>query len=147
MNMSRLTNTLIRHEGSVISNGRHMPYVDTVGKTTIGFGRNLTDRGISESEARYLLQNDIQDHLNELRSALPWFHALDDVRQEVLVNMAFNLGVPGLLKFHNTLASVEEGNYTTAAHGMLDSKWASQVGKRATELARAMETGVFDEPA
>lgn len=144
MNLHRLTDTLMRHEGSKKKGDRHIPYMDTVGKITIGYGRNLTDRGISESEARYLLQNDITEHVNELKQAIHWFHALDNVRQEVLANMAFNLGVPGLLKFKNTLASVEEGNYQTAAHGMLDSKWARQVGSRATELARVMETGIWE---
>ena len=145
MNIGRLTDTLIRHEGSVKKGDRHMPYEDSVGKVTIGYGRNLTDRGISETEARYLLMNDIQDHLSELRKALHWFDSLDEVRQEVLANMAFNLGVPGLLKFKNTLSAVHDGNYTTAAHGMLDSKWASQVGHRAVELAKMMETGEYEQ--
>lgn len=141
MNIHRITNTLIRHEGSKKKGNRHIPYVDTVGKTTIGYGRNLTDRGISESEAKYLLQNDIQDHLNELRNALPWFAVLDEVRQEVFVDLAFNLGVPTLMKFRTMLSNAEEGNWKSAAMSLLDSKYALQVGRRATENARALETG------
>lgn len=141
MNMGRLTDTIIRHEGAVIRGGRHMPYKDTVGKMTIGYGRNITDRGISDTEARTLLINDIQDTINELRAKLFYFDSLDEVRQEVLVNMGFNMGVPGLLRFTKTLGYVQEGEYGLAGSEMLNSRWAEQVGYRAQELSQIMITG------
>lgn len=137
MNRLALKARLIRDEGL-----RLKPYKDTVGKLTIGVGRNLDDRGISVDEARILLDHDIDDHENELRAKWPHYDKLDDVRQEVLLNMAFNLGVPGLLKFVNTLAAVVAGDFDAAAYGMLHSKWASQVGKRASRLAEEMRTGI-----
>jgi lysozyme len=142
MKISRLISTLKDHEGAVIKNGRHMPYKDTVSKLTIGYGRNLTDRGISEAEAMYLLQNDLQDVIEGLRKAYYWFDSLDEVRQEVVINMAFNLGLAGFAKFRNTIAYISEGNYRQASENMLQSKWATQVGYRARELSREMETGI-----
>lgn len=140
--MSRLISTLERHEGSVKVDGRHMPYTDTVGKLTLGYGRNLTDKGISEDEARRMLVGDVQECIGQLREAFDWFDALDDARQEVLINMCFNLGIVGLSKFHSTLEFVQAGQYEDASTGMLQSKWAKQVGRRANELAAMMKTGI-----
>jgi len=136
MNKERVKQLLVRDEGL-----RLFPYKDTVGKLTIGVGRNLTDTGISESEAFLLLSNDIDRAWEDLTEALPWVEDLDEVRQHVLLNMAFNLGLAGLLKFRNTLALIRRGDYAGAAKGMLASKWASQVGERAKRLAHQMETG------
>lgn len=120
---------------------RLKPYTDTVGKLTIGVGRNLTDVGISDDECTALLQNDIDKVLAQLDRSLPWWRKLDPVRQRVLVNMAFNMGMTGLLTFKNTLAAVQSGSYAAAAAGMLASKWATQVGARAERLADMMRTG------
>lgn len=120
---------------------RLKPYRDTVGKLTIGVGRNLDDVGISEEEARQLLANDVERTVAGLDAALPWWRQLDPVRGRVIVNMAFNVGVDGLLKFHNTLAAVQTGNYVGAANGMLSSRWATQVGERAKRLSAMMATG------
>lgn len=144
MNIGRLIDTLERHEGSVMEDGRHMPYKDTTGHLTIGYGRNITDRGISEGEARYMLWSDIQDTINGLRKDYWWFDELDDIRQEVVINMAFNLGLAGFAKFRNTIGYISDGNYRQAASNMLQSRWASQVGYRATELSRMMETGLVE---
>lgn len=136
MNFIALRQQLIRHEGVTL-----LPYVDTTGHVTIGCGRNLTDRGISEGEALAMLDVDMQSHVAELRTALPWFDRLDEVRQLVLADLAFNVGVPGLLKFKATLAAVEGGDYATAAAQMLKSRWAAQVKIRAQTLAKMMTTG------
>ena len=120
---------------------RLKPYRCTAGKLSIGIGRNLDDVGISEDEAHFLLDNDINRVIVALASALPWFVEMDEVRQRVLVDMGFNLGVPGLLKFKNTLAAVERKDYEAAAKGMLASKWARQVKGRAETLARWMRSG------
>jgi len=136
VNREALKAQLIRHEGA-----RLKPYHDTVGKLTIGVGRNLDDVGITPVEMLVLLDTDITRAEAGLRAAWPHYDRLDPVRQQVLVNMAFNLGVPGLLAFKNTLAAVERGDYEAAYVEMIDSKWAKQVGARATELSAQMKTG------
>ncbi len=131
-----LQSQLIRDEGV-----RLKIYQDTVGKWTIGVGRNLSDDGISQSEAMMLLSNDIAATGKALQTAIPWSMALDDVRLGALTNMAFNMGVGGLLQFKNFLAAMQQGNWTEARDQMLDSKWAEQVGSRAQRLAIQVETG------
>lgn len=120
---------------------RLKPYRDTVGVLTIGYGRNLDHVGISEDEAALMLENDITAALEGLDLFLPWWRRLDGVRQRVLADMAFNLGVTKLLKFRNTLAAVQRGDYRAAARGMRNSLWARQVKGRAVRLATMMETG------
>jgi lysozyme len=131
-----LREQLKRHEGF-----RRFPYLDTVGKRTVGYGRNLDDVGIREHEAAYLLSGDITNAIQDLVTRYPWFERLDPVRQAVLVNMGFNLGATKLAGFKNTLACIERGQYGEASKRMLDSLWAQQVGKRAVELAAQMKTG------
>ncbi|MGG2041159.1 glycoside hydrolase family protein [Burkholderia gladioli] len=116
------------------------PYLDTVGKTTIGVGRNLSDVGISDAECDVMLSNDIDRTVTWLDRNLPWWSQLDPVRQRVVVNMAFNMG-GALLTFVNTLGAMQRGAYDAAADGMLDSKWARQVSARAQRLAQMMRTG------
>lgn len=128
-----LIKQLIKNEGL-----RLKPYTCTAGKLTIGIGRNLDDKGISEEEAMYLLKNDIEECEFQLNKELAFFKNLDMARQDVLLNMCFNLGINGLLGFKNTLAMIEAGNYEAAADNMLNSKWAYQVGDRAKELADIM---------
>jgi len=131
-----LIKQLIRHEGM-----RLKPYVDTVGKTTIGVGRNLDDNGISEAEAMMMLEHDIADCENEAARTWEWFLLLDKVRQNVLLNMIFNMGMPRVLGFRNMLHAIELQDYAKASSDMLDSKWARQVGSRARELAEQMKSG------
>ena len=123
---------------------RQRMYVDTVGKHTIGVGHNLDAKPISQRAALVILEDDVADVLAELDAALPWWRELNEVRQRVLINMGFNLGVPGLLAFHNALSAAQAGNYVAAANEMLNSKWATQVGERAQRLAKMMATG--EEP-
>lgn len=134
---ARLRAQLKRHEGV-----RLKPYRDTVGKLTIGYGRNLDDVGVAQHEADYLLSGDIDRAVKGLVARYPsWFPQLDPVRQAVLVNMAFNLGLSRLAGFTRTLACVARGQYGEASDHMLDSKWAQQVHHRAVELAAQMRTG------
>jgi len=135
---SELLDQLVEHEGL-----RLFPYKCTAGKWTIGVGRNLSDRGITEDEAYALLQNDVNDVEIELLAAQPLVSTLDPVRQRVLVDMGFNLGIPALMKFRNMWDSLEDEDYDAAAEHMLDSRWATQVGRRATRLADAMRTGIW----
>jgi lysozyme len=143
--LPKLTEQLKRHEGAVEKYGYHFPYKCPAGKLTIGYGRNIEERGISEDEAEYLLNNDIKLSEGELSKALPWFGNLSPVRQAVLINMHFNIGLARLKGFVKSLAAIERGEYKTAAAEMLDSKWARQVGKRADELAKQMETGQWQD--
>ncbi len=132
-----LLQTLLRREEGL----RLKPYRDTVGKLTIGVGRNLDDVGISEPEATVLLCNDIARAAAALDERLPWWRGLDPVRRTVLADMAFNLGVEGLLGFHTFLSDVRSARYGRASADMAASRWATQVGARARTLARMMETG------
>lgn len=143
MTMSKhveLAKALVRDEGL-----RFKPYRCTAGKLTIGIGRNLDDRGITKAEAFALLENDIDSCIADLDGALAWWRKLDEVRQEVLINMCFNMGIGsssrGLLSFKNTLRMIESGDYAGAAAGMLNSRWATQVGARARRLSEQMRTG------
>jgi lysozyme len=135
--MNRIKAQLVRHEGL-----RLKPYRCTAGKLTIGIGRNLDDRGISQKEAYVLLENDIQNCEKQLLDEIPEiYNGLDDVRKSVLLNMCFNLGIKGLLEFKNNLAFIAAGDWERAANGMRASKWAKQVGRRAIELSEMMRKG------
>lgn len=128
---------LIRDEGLELK-----PYEDTVGKLTIGVGRNLTDVGISRDEAYHLLHNDVETVCLTLEEVLPWITQLSAPRYYALVNMAFNMGISRLLaKNPKMLQAVEAGSYGLAAQEMLDGPWKDQVGDRAHRLAQQMETG------
>jgi len=127
----------------VIDEGlRLKPYRDSVGMLTIGYGRNLDDRGISEATARQMLDEDLDLHAAELETAYPWVLDLDPVRYRVLVNMAFNMGLRVLSQFKTTLGHVRRGEYDDAATAMLYSTWAAQVKGRARRLAQEMRTGI-----
>lgn len=120
---------------------RLKPYRCTAGKLTIGVGRNLDDVGISQGEAEIMLRNDIDRATEGLDREIPWWRALDPVRQRVMVNMAFNLGIRGLVGFKNTMELIRCGEYLDAAQHMLATKWAKQVGPRAERLALMMRDG------
>ena len=108
------------------------------GKLTIGIGRNLEDVGISQTEARYLLNNDILRCRTGLSKALSYWHTLSNMRQRVLIDMAINLGIHGLLDFKKMLGALRKSDYELAADEMLASLWAHQVKERARWLAAAM---------
>ena len=122
---------------------RLKPYTDSVGKLTIGVGRNLTDKGISLQEAQLMRDNDIADATADLQTALPWTATLDDVRLGAMRNMTFNLGIGGLLEFHDFLGKMQRGDFPGAAGAMLDSLWARQVGARATRLSMQIQEGTW----
>lgn len=136
---ARLKAQLIVHEDL-----RTHAYVDTVGKLTIGVGRNLDDVGLSRDECLVLLDNDIDARIHGLITAYPWFSKLDPVRQAVLVNMAF-MGLKKLAGFHRMLMAVEMEDFDAAATEMLASRWATQVKGRAITLAKQMISGRWAE--
>ena len=158
-NRENFVNKLIAHEGL-----RLQVYQDTLGIDTIGIGRNLEDRGItdeeldwmdmpsmdavyehgiSEADAMYLAQNDVQIVEEELLRAHPCVEDLDAVRQLVVMDMAFNMGVPRLRKFKKMWNAIHENKFDVAAKEMLDSRWAIQVKSRAVKLSNAMHNGEF----
>ncbi len=136
MNIEQMKTELVRDEGL-----RLKPYKDTVGKLTIGVGRNLDDVGITEEEAGYLLENDIGRAMADLDRNVPWWRSLSDARQRAMINMCFNLGWPRLSQFQNMLAALEAGDYERAAIEALDSRWARQVGSRAARVAAQIMEG------
>lgn len=138
---AELTAQLRRDEGEKLA-----AYQDHLGYWTIGVGRLIDSRrggGLSKEESAYLLSNDIDVRVAELRKRLPWVSKLDDVRFGALVNMTFQLGVDGLLGFKTTLALVEQGKFALAAESMLKSKWAEQTPARARRIAVQMRTGAW----
>lgn len=138
----RLRDLLIKHEGL-----RRFPYVDSVGKWTIGIGRCIEDVGISDAEAFYLLENDIKRVQEEALAAFAWFKSISTVRQDVVLSMIFNMGLTRFLGFKKLIAALSAQNYELAATEMLASVWSRQVGIRARELARMMQTGSYPPSA
>lgn len=120
---------------------RLKPYRDTVGKLTLGIGRNIDDMGITKAEAIYLLENDIERVERELDTAMPWWRTLSDGRQRAMINLAFNMGISRLLGFKNMLAAMQAGRWVIAADEALLSRWAKQVGDRADRIAELIRRG------
>lgn len=124
--------------------GRRLkPYEDTATppRLTIGYGRNLTDKGISPAEALFMFHNDLDDAEISVNHALPWAEKLTPARYAVLISMAFNMGIYGLEQFHNFLRAAESGDYEDAARHMAASLWARQVPRRARRLVAMMRSG------
>lgn len=127
-------------EGSVVKNGRHMVYKDSKGILTLGYGRNIEERGISEAEAELMLRNDIEQAMRDA-ARFTDLEQLSEARRGVIINMAFNLGLTRLNGFKKLKAALIAKDYQEAALQMLDSKWASDVGRRANRLAETMRKG------
>lgn len=151
--LSKLVARLKQSEG-----WRSHVYLDTTGHLTIGYGHNLARlvlppgvdfrdvrlqpvNGITEAIGEALLMSEVLDVIAKLTFLLPWVKSLDEVRQSVLADMAFNLGVPGLLKWPIFLGQVQRGEYVEAAANMRRTLWAKQVGQRAQRLAGMMASG------
>jgi lysozyme len=134
----KLINRLKKSEGF-----RQFPYVDTTGNLTIGFGRNLRANGISMDEASYLLEDDMRIAEAAVWKYFPDFGSLNEARKSVIVDMAFNMGIQGLLGFKHMISAIKAKDFAAASNSMLNSKWHTQVGKRAEELAMIMQTGNF----
>jgi lysozyme len=136
MDKEKLIEQLQRHEGLMLK-----PYKCSAGKLSIGYGRNLEANGISKSEACMLLSNDVHKCIKQCEELFCWDN-LNDVRQNVLVNMCFNLGIYGLKRFKKFLGALDRKDYVVASVEMLDSLWSKQVGKRAMELSDQIRLGI-----
>ena len=133
MNLDRVIETLKQEEGF-----DGMPYEDKLGIPTIGYGTKLS---LSEEEAELLLKHRLDKKILELNEKEPFFLELPQKAQEVIANMAYQLGVGGVLKFKKMWAALKKGDYQKAADEMLDSKWArEQTPNRAKKLAEIMRS-------
>jgi lysozyme len=147
-NLALLIAELRRDEGV-----RYVPYLDTATppNETVGCGHDLNVSPLpagwayplTDAQVNQLLVQDIASAADVLNRNLPWWTKMDEVRQRVLMNMCFNMGISRLLGFKNTLAAMQRGSYAVAAAGMKASDWYGQVGDRAIRLCHAMETGVM----
>lgn len=107
------------------------PYKDQVGKWTIGYGRNLDDRGIRYNEAELMLANDIEEAQHALEIELDFYAGLSDARKAVMIDLYHNLGFEGLMKFQKMLEALRVGDWDKAAYELKDSRYWDQVGIRA----------------
>lgn len=139
---------LKRHEGLKLHT-----YVCPSGKLTIGYGHNLTDnpvwglqRGdkVSARQAEDLLKRDMVAVARELDGKIPWWRSFNEPRQATILNLAFNMGVSGLMEFQKMLAALRQADYGKASEEMIDSAWYGQVGVRADELVKQMRTGEWE---
>jgi len=153
-----LIKQIAHHEGVVLK-----VYKDSLGIDTIGIGRNLEHRGIedlelahiektmseiyengiTEQDAYFLAHRDIEIVEKELLASRSVVEELDNIRQRVLVDMAFNMGIPRLNRFYRMWSAINELDFKSAAIEMLDSLWARQVKSRSDTLAYAMKHGEF----
>lgn len=140
MNINRFVQQLRFHEGV-----KNHVYKDHLGIETIGVGRNLRDRGLSDEEVDYLLANDVTIVEEELDRVMPWWKDLSEVRQRALADLLFNMGISRLHGFIKMLAALKERDYHTAADELLDSKYAKQVGARAIRVAEMIRSGLDSE--
>jgi lysozyme len=145
--MSALAELLTREEGVRLTvyddaTGKAiLPGTKVVGHPTIGIGRALDRKGLTQDEVQHLLANDLVEVQAQVAMALPWSTALTNNRRMVLEAMAFQMGITGLLGFKNTLAMIQRGDYEAAAAGMLNSLWARQTPARAARMAEMMRRG------
>lgn len=135
--------TIIKeHEGLYL-----YAYPDSLGFITIGYGKCIDKRkgdGISQQEAQYLLENDLANSRMQL-AHFEWFNKLDTVRQDVLVELCFNIGLGGVLEFKHMLNCIEQKDYKAAAADMLYSLWARQVGSnRSQNMAHRLASGSYE---
>ena len=153
LDMTEITNRLIFHEGLSL-----MPYKDSQGLTTIGVGRCVENNpftseelkavgdwkhGITRNAALYLLRNDVKKVYHSLKKEIEFFKDLDSERQYALLDMGFNLGVSGLLRFKKMINALKYKDFNTAATECLDSKYALTVKTRAHRIAETLRTGIF----
>ena len=131
----RLKSLLIKHEDY-----RMLPYPDILGNITIGIGRNLTGRGVLPTEIDMMFDHDVDYFVNFLSKHYSWFNELNETRQIALIDMCF-AGTRTFSTFKKMINFLANKDYKKAADELLDSKYAQQVGERATELAEMIEHG------
>lgn len=138
--MTKLINMLKLHEGV-----KSHCYKCTQGFETIGVGRNISESGLglSDDEIEYLLANDIARVKDELSDTYFWFNAMNEARQDAMVDICFNLGLTRLRGFVNALEAMSREQFDIAADEFMDSRWATQVGNRAVRVTEMIRTGEY----
>ncbi len=129
MNRDEMRKLLIEHEGK-----KNYPYLCKSGKITIGIGRNLTDKGISDREIEFLFKNDLEECLVDLNKIFPDYFLYPEYIQQVLCDMRFNLGPEGFRSFKKLIAAVINKDWKAMKREMKNSKWYEQVPNRAKDL-------------
>jgi len=119
------------------------PYVDTVGKVTIGLGRNLTDRGITRAEAFMMARTNVEEEIQNLLLSDSYITLMDPVRQAAVIDLAYNLGISKWRQFRRTRDHLAAGEYELAAEDLMDSKWFRQVGLRGPRIVKMIVTGLW----
>lgn len=116
-------------------------YKDTRGFNTIGYGRNLDAKGVSQTIADLMLEEDMDEAIKDANTAFPWLTELTTARQVVLIDMLYNMGALKLLTFHKMIAAVISQDYEQAALEMMNSAWYKEVGTRGVKLVSMMRLG------
>lgn len=121
-------------------------YPDSLTYWSIGYGRCIDRRkncGITQEEAEYLLLNDLNKAESQLKH-FEWFNELDAVRQGVIIELTFNIGLSSVLKFVAMIAYIEKKDFNNASSEMLNSQWSKQVGiDRSENMANRMRSGHY----
>jgi len=142
LSKEKLINEIKEEEGSRKHNGRHVMYFDHLGYPTLGHGRKISEGvGITDEEADFLLLNDIDRIIDHMDDTMLWWRGESDMRKRALIQMAYQLGVRGLLGFKRMLWEMQHGNYKKAAQEALDSRWAKQTPERARRVAKMIRDG------
>ena len=136
MDKSKLITQLRLHEGV-----KSKVYRDILGIETIGVGRNLEDKGLSDDEIDYLLENDIKDVEKDLKQFCRWWEKLDEVRQRAIADLVFNMGITRFLTFKKTINHLQNERFVEAGDELLNSRYAEQVGVRAERISEMIRYG------
>lgn len=136
--IAKLRRSIVKHEGF-----NRFPYVDSVGKLSIGIGYNLTDRGLDDDWINNQYNKDVLYFYNQLNEYFSWYRDLVPDRQIILIDMCF-MGWKKFLEFEKMIDAIARGDYKKAAFEMINSEWALQVKGRAAELAQGMLTGEYN---
>lgn len=138
MDLLKLKQSIKKHEGLKLK-----PYLCPNKKLTIGYGRNLQDNGITLHEAEKMLETDLLNIKLDLEDSIKFFHNLDPIRQNVLIEMAYQMGTPKLLNFKNTLKFMEKRDFINASKEMLNSKWHEQMKEYDLQDGKANNNGLL----
>ncbi len=138
--MTKLIEMLKLHEGV-----RSHVYLCSSGYETLGVGRNISESGLglSDDEIEYLLNNDIKRVREELEDTYFWFPALNEARQDAMIDICFNLGLTRLRGFVKAIEAMSREQFDIAADEFMDSRWSQQVGNRAVEVTEMIRTGEY----
>ena len=139
---NELIEMLKLHEGV-----RSHVYLCSACYETLGVGRNISESGLglSDDEIEYLLNNDIKRVREELEDTYFWFPALNEARQDAMIDICFNLGLTRLRGFVKAIEAMSREQFDIAADEFMDSRWATQVGNRAVEVTEMISTGEYQQ--